>query len=323
MQAEAGKLGAALTSGEGTTFGGLWIEHSPEYAVKVAFTGDGESTLEGYDISSGLAGVIDVVEVDTSLEALLTAQSSAKSAVADTGVAAEYGVMVQENAVDMLTLDKAALERALDSAGRVLPSKARVKRISALSAPAHGNDLHGGEHITRCTSGFGVKNSAGTQGITTAGHCDNDQSRAGTSLTLVDEWDGGSYDLQWHTGPSTHTVRNWAYDGTNHRYINSGRDWDDQSAGDYVCKYGMATRYDCGEIETKYYHLAPGRGNRWVLVQNVEGDNSVLARPGDSGGPFFDGNVAVGILTHSVDATKAIYMAFDFIEAKGLTLDSD
>ena len=44
---------------------------------------------------------------------------------------------------------------------------------------------------------------------------------------------------------------------------------------------------------------------------------------GDSGGPFFDGNVGVGVLTHDVDTTKAIYMAFDLIEDKGLTLDTD
>ena len=136
---------------------------------------------------------------------------------------------------------------------------------------------------------------------------------------MVDEWDGGSYDLQWHTGPSSHTIRNLAYDGTDHRYINSGRDWADQSAGDYVCKYGRTTYYDCGEIETKYYRLPGNRGNMWVLVKNVPGDSSDLAEPGDSGGPFFDGNVAVGILTHDVDTTKAIYMAYDLIEDKGLT----
>lgn len=323
LQAEAGELGAALTSGEASTFGGLWIVHTPQYAVKVAFTEDGETALEGYNISEALAGVIDVMAVDTTLEALLTAQSDAAAAVASTGVDAESGVMVQENVVDVFTLDKVALERALDSAGAVLPAKSRVREVSALSTPAHGSELHGGEHLSTCTSGFSVKNSSGTQGITTAGHCRDSQRRSGTKLTFVEEWDGGSYDLQWHTGPSGQTIRNLVDDGTNHRYINSGRAWSDQSAGDYVCKYGMITKYDCGEIETKYYELEEGRGNMWVLVRNVDGDNSDLAERGDSGGPFFDGNVGVGILTHGVDTTKAIYMAFDLIEDKGLTLDTD
>ncbi len=323
LQAEAGELGASLASGEGGTFGGLWVEHTPQYAVKVAFTENGDTTLNGYEMSSALAGVIDVVEVDATLEALLGVQAGSESAVAGTGVEAEYGVIVQENVVDVLTVDKLALERALASKGVALPTKARVKEVSALSAPVDGSKLHGGEHLSTCTSGFAVKNSSGTEGITTAGHCRDAQSRSGTTLTFVEEWDGGSYDLQWHTGPSTHSIRNLAYDGTNHRYINSGRHWDDQSAGDYVCKYGKTTRYDCGEIETKYYRLGPNRGNLWVLVRNVEGDNSDLAEPGDSGGPFFDGNVGVGILTHGVDTTKAVYMAFNLIEDKGLTLDTD
>ncbi len=323
LQAEAGELGASLTSGEGATFGGLWVEHTPQYAVKVAFTENGDSTLNGYQVSSALAGVIDVVAVDTSLERLIAVQDGSASAVAGTGVAAEYGVIVQDNAVDVFTLDKAALKRALELKGVVLHTKARVKEVSALSDPVHGSELHGGEHLSTCTSGFAVKNASGTQGITTAGHCRNAQSRSGTALTLVEEWDGGSYDLQWHTGPNTHTVRNLAYNGTNHLYINSGRHWRDQSAGDYVCKYGKITRYDCGEIETKYYRLPGNRGNIWVLVRNVAGDSSDLAERGDSGGPFFDGNVAVGVLTHGVDATKAIYMAFNLIEDKGLTLDTD
>ena len=141
-------------------------------------------------------------------------------------------------------------------------------------------------------------------------------------MTLVKKWDGGSYDLQWHTGPSDQTIRNLVYDGTNHRYINSGRARRDQSAGDYVCKYGKTTKYDCGEIESTRYEIE-GRGNTWVLVRNVDGDDSDLADGGDSGGPFFDGNVALGILTHGVDETKAIYMPYDLIEDKGLTLDTD
>ena len=322
LQAEAGKLGGALTSGKASTFGGLWIVHTPQYAVKVAFTEDGETALEGYDMSAALDDVIDVVEVDTTLAALVSAQSGAAAAVASTGIAAESAVILRDNVVDVFTLDKVALERALDSAGAVLPAKSRVREVSALSAPAHGSELHGGEHITRCTSGFAVKNSSGTQGITTAGHCDDVQRRSGTTLTLVKEWDGGSYDLQWHTGPSNKTIRKLVYDGTNHRYINSGRARRDQSEGDYVCKYGMSTKYDCGEIESTRYEME-GRGNTWVLVRNVEGDDSVLAEDGDSGGPFFDGNVALGILTHDVDETKAIYMPFDLIEDKGLSLDTD
>ena len=261
--------------------------------------------------------------VDTTLDGLIAAQGSAKNEVSRTSVIAEYGVDVAGNAVDVFVLDKEALEDALEDKGAILPTKARIKEIAALSTPVHGTELHGGEHLSTCTSGFSVKDSNGTQGITTAGHCQNSQSRGGTALTFKQEWHGGSYDLQWHSGPTSQTVRNLAYDGTNHRYINSGRHWNDQSVGDYVCKYGMTTGAGCGEIETKHYKPALYTGNKWVLVRNVPGDNSDLGEPGDSGGPVFDGNVAVGVLTHGVDTTKVIYMAFNYIENVGLSLDTD
>ena len=210
---------------------------------------------------------------------------------------------------------------ALVQKGEELPLKTITKEITALSSAAHGSEIHGGEDLTSCTTGFAVKDEDGTQGITTAGHCSDSQSRGSTSLTYKNQWWGGSYDLQWHTAPSSIDVRNLAYDGTNHRYINSGRSWDNQSAGDYVCKYGKTTHEGCGTIETKYYVIEPHMGNKWVLVGN--GNTSDLSEGGDSGGPWFSGNVAVGVMTHEVDTHKAIYMAFDFIENVGLSLDTN
>ena len=320
LQIEAGRLGAALTANEGETFGGLWIEHRPRFKVKVGFTGGGDETLSQYEKSADLAGAIESVVVDTMLGGLIGVQGSSKTAISRTSIAAELGVNVAENFVDVYTPDEQALKDALDDQGAELPSKARIKEVSALSSPAHGSEIHGGEDLTTCTSGFSVKNSSGTQGITTAGHCQPNQSRGRTALTHEDEWWGGSYDLQWHTAPSSINVRNLAFDGANHRYIHSGRHWDDQSAGEYVCKYGKITHGGCGTIETKYYQISPQTGNKWVLVANP---GVHLAEHGDSGGPFFSGNVAYGILTHKVDIDKAIYMAFSFIENQGLSLDTD
>ena len=321
LQIEAGTLGAALTAGEPTTFGGLWIQHTPQFKVKAAFTESGAETLEGYAMSDDLTASIEAVSVDTSLADLIITQDTAKTTVARTSVAAEFGVNVAANVVDVYTLDAAALSDALVQKGEELPLKTITKEITALSSAAHGSEIHGGEDLTSCTTGFAVKDEDGTQGITTAGHCSDSQSRGSTSLTYKNQWWGGSYDLQWHTSPSSIDVRNLAYDGTNHRYINSGRSWDNQSAGDYVCKYGKTTHEGCGTIETKYYVIEPHMGNKWVLVGN--GNTSDLSEGGDSGGPWFSGNVAVGVMTHEVDTHKAIYMAFDFIENVGLSLDTN
>ena len=321
LQIEVGTLGDALTVGEPGTFGGLWIQHTPQFKVNAAFTGSGAETLDRYSKSADLAASIEAVAVDTLLADLIAAQDTAKDAVARTSVATEFGVNDADNVVDVYSLDADALSGALDQKGEALPSKARTKEISALSSPAHGSEIHAGEDLSSCTTGFAVKDEDGTEGITAAGHCSDSQSRGSTALTHKEERWGGSYDLQWHTAPSDIDVRKLAYDGSNHRYINSGRSWDDQSAGDYICKYGMATRAGCGNIEPKYYVIQPHMGNKWVLVGN--GNTSDLLEEGDSGVPWFSGNVAVGVMTHEVDTHKAIHMAFDFIENVGLSLDID
>lgn len=144
LQVEAGKIGASLAANESSTFGGLWIEHTPEYVVKVSFTEDGDATLQRYKKSKALAGVIESVAVDTTLNNLIAAQGTAKTSVSRTSAAAEYGVSVADNAVDVFTLDKEALKDALDKKGKELPAKARIKEVSALSTPMHGTELHGG-----------------------------------------------------------------------------------------------------------------------------------------------------------------------------------
>lgn len=44
----AGNLQQRLRAGEASTFAGLWVEHQPEYRVKVAFTRDAAATLARY-----------------------------------------------------------------------------------------------------------------------------------------------------------------------------------------------------------------------------------------------------------------------------------
>ena len=91
--------------GEKTTFAGLWIQHTPTHAVKAAFTENGNVALEGYEKSDGLADELAAVTAQVSLEDLLTAQEDAKNSVARTAVSAEYSVIVQDNVVEVLTLD--------------------------------------------------------------------------------------------------------------------------------------------------------------------------------------------------------------------------
>ena len=231
----------------------------------------------------------------------------------------ESDVIVSDNRVELYTLDAAALKKALADAGEVLPANVTVAQVDALSSLDHGSEIHGGENMRGCTSGFSVVHSDGTKGISTAGHCADYQEVSGVSLHHEDEADGGSYDVQWHTVDTDgedddHEFVNEVYDGTYHRLITSEKSRSRQSVGEYVCKYGRATKRTCGNIASKHHQpQSPYGGNVWIRVHK-NGVN--LSSGGDSGAPWYRGNAAYGIHHGSAGAggRDAIYMAINYID---------
>ena len=72
-----GELGAELEANEQPTFGGLWIQHTPEYKVIAAFTRDGEETVRRYVTGTSLVDMVEVREVEVTLVELRRAQREA------------------------------------------------------------------------------------------------------------------------------------------------------------------------------------------------------------------------------------------------------
>jgi len=169
--------------------------------------------------------------------------------------------------------------------------------------------------MEQTSSGFSVKNSSGTKGITTAGHCDNSLSYEGTNLPFQGSLLGGSYDVQWHTAPGF-TVRNLMYDGTNNRYVYSTKHRDDQELNEFVCKYGKITGFTCGYIIDKSFDPGPDYIATFIRIHR---DGVNLSEGGDSGGPWFSGNTAYGIHTHGI-GDDAAYMAVNYISDLGVTV---
>jgi len=351
LQEEIGDLRKLLSLEEEETFGGLWTEHSPDYRVVAAFTASGSETLERYQKSAGLAEAIQVKSVDTSLSSLLATQVAADLSSGKTSVSTESAVIVNDNVVEVYTLDEEEFRRALDNAGESLGPKVVVKEVSALSAPAHGSAIHGGEHILdpdnyACTTGFAVQEVIdydddgnpihGETGITTAGHCHDSQSRGSLALTYEDGDVGGSVDVQWHTAGSDYTPDNViSFGSLYHRSITSERHRSFQGAGDWVCKYGLNTGQGCGWIVTTSFRPSwegeDGEdynwSNTWVLVRNP---SRSLAAPGDSGGPWYLFNTAYGTTSashnpspHRREPNQAIYMAVNYLSLQDLDLLTD
>lgn len=143
----------------------------------------------------------------------------------------------------------------------------------------------------------------------TAGHCQNTLSYNGQNLPFVSESWGGSYDVQWHNTPGF-TVRNWAWDGSWNRIINGQRHRDNQFIGDFVCKYGKTTGGGCGTITSKTFN------GTYIRVHSNTVD---LAEPGDSGGPWFSGSTAFGIMTGDIEpGNDAYYMAINYMSTLGI-----
>lgn len=161
------------------------------------------------------------------------------------------------------------------------------------------DDVYGGAAIQRrnndglhCTTGFAVEASGGVTGLVTAEHCSPDgeddldyRASDGTEyeMTYVYGRDDNSGDFAWHTTGEAEDNRIYQSD-TVLRWINGYQDdFDALQAGLPICKYGRKTGYTCDEI------LVAHESTNQVLM------TSRKAGGGDSGGPWFVGNVAYGV----------------------------
>ena len=281
LQSEIGELDAKVAVEDASTFGGLWIQHVPDYKVKVAFTENASSKLAGYDVTDGLRENLQAVPVSVSLATLLETQANAVAAAERVSQVVESSVQVVDGQVELYTTDEAALRRALTDGGESIPDHVVLVEVDSHSVPEHADDnqLHAGLFMYDCSAGFSVVHDNGTRGITTAGHCAN--TGQWVDLVALDRPEGernsGRRDVQWHVVEDDeeddgdegeeYTFRNLLYDGSSHRYIYSTKSRSAQSIGEYVCKYGKATYKTCGNIDSKtFQRVSPWNVSRWIRV---------------------------------------------------------
>lgn len=204
LQNMAGALEAELQDKEAATFAGLWLEHTPEFKLVVQFT-DATQDISPYLRNRELATIVEVRTANVSLADLEQAQAEALSAIASTGIPVESGINVRENWVELYVVERDRLDDAVQRSEVQLSPNVQLITVSSMGQP--NVDIYGGLSLSTCTSGFAVRNSSGTKGITTAAHCSNTQTYNGSNLTFKSEQYTGSYDIQWHTAPG-YTVKN-------------------------------------------------------------------------------------------------------------------
>lgn len=322
------ELQSRLKSEFPAVFAGLWVQHSPRYRIIVLLSNSKYNYLIHDLIPKSLKNDVEFQQAGVPLEKLELALTAIIPILQDMNdIVAGYEINIVENQIEIYTANQGRLRELLQSYD-VVPNE-YIKIIETQQSTLPVEDIYGGLALTPCTSGFSVLHDdqgIGVLGITTAGHCacNNPPTCTNTSEVYYNGtllplegvvWDDAiSYDIEWHTAPG-YTPRNLFFDGTYNVYVYGFRHKNDQYVGEYVCKYGKTTGSGCGTITSTNY-----LGN-YVRVHN---DNEDLAEGGDSGGPWYRGNIAYGIMTAEIEpGNDAVYMAANYFDILDLCILRD
>ena len=311
LQDDVEDINGNLVTKESDTFAGLWIQHEGGFKVVMRFTHEGNTTIKPYIQNTSLEDIVEVRPADVSLEELKSEQLLVTQMINQSDIPFMTGINVIENKVELYVYDAQKVFDYLQDMKLWLPNHTRINEVNHLGEEVE--DIYGGLGLTLCTSGFSVYDANGTLGITTAGHCNNEQSYNGVDLPFISGTiPGQEYDIQWHRGDHAFNVVGRIEDGIGGRAIIDEKFRNNQAVGGFVCKYGAITGYDCGYIAEIY-----------VNGINVRVD--IPVEGGDSGGPWFLSDTAYGTTIYRCEfgdgTICAIYGPIDQIhEILGLTL---
>lgn len=326
---EIRKLQEYLSEQYPDEFAGLWVQHKPEYRITVLVINVGKIHDDERIAVSPVKEYLTIANASVSLSQLRSTQKKVQAILFASDIPFEAGINIVENSVDVYSTSVLAIHKTLLKADVTIPSYVRLIQVDQLSQLA--SDIYAGLDLDTCTSGFSVLHddqSEGILGISTAGHCGCSDDHYcscqnspcsntdpiyynGTLLPLQGVEFHNSYDVEWHTTPG-YTARNLFFDGTYNVYVYGIRTRAEQYVGEYVCKYGIATGAGCGTISDLYYYWSDQDGY-FVRIHN---DSTSLADLGDSGGPWYQGNIAYGITSARIPNNNsgnndALYMPVD------------
>lgn len=171
--------------------------------------------------------------------------------------------------------------------------------------------LSSGTH--ECTSGFVVHDGSGIKKLTTAGHCKDALKFGNISLSYSHGSFSGSHDVQYHTVGSAHSLVPKSYGAPLYQpspwVVKGSISRNSLVSNSTVCKYGQITGYACGVLTTKDYMPTGGEytignfNNTFLAVKSP--NSSEFVKKGDSGGPWFAANKAVGITSGSAGSSSS------------------
>lgn len=313
---------------------GIYAEYSPKFTVVVRLKGNGSPPKKAYDLAQRhpirfeTGSKFTVEELVESYDRNFEQIKALVPSVQGIGVDEKNGQIVISilNKDDQNNQAKNQIKKLLGK-----PVKFEVQESETVDA-----NLRAGSKIlsdTFCTSGFTVKHTNGTIGMSTSAHCEGvhtyiDTAGNKTKLTLIPntELKNARQDVEIHTNANKTGLAEF-YDENNKITKVTGRiSRASTTTGMAACHQGAKTGYSCGIIDQTNYKPAYGEAcgrqvcdSTWVTVKPASA-NTLACLQGDSGGPVFNGTKALGLLkgTSASGANKGqcnffIYMTMDYL----------
>lgn len=337
-QEEQGDAVSRLRDANPGRFAGLWVEHEPVFRTVVRLKGRAPAGPEFHRAAARSRMPVKFVTGAAASEAEVLGRIQ--------GALPRFTTVLPElqgTDTDVRTGDIVLTVFAPGAAGEAARQKGAALareighpiRVQLAVAPERDQNARGGANLSTCTTGFVVANSAGTRGVTTAGHCGSAQTYSdfsGTSYatTFVAERFDADEDVQWHTTTGAEVPEFYADLTTTARVLTGRRLRSSTAVGNTVCHRGSTSGYSCGSVEsTTYQPTFAGACNGFTCTATyikVSGPDLRCAG-GDSGGPWFNGQTAFG--THKSGSSSgpgtgqcsyATYMSTDYLTGLGVSL---
>jgi streptogrisin D len=219
---------------------------------------------------------------------LAAADESLKSSLKTPGTAFAVDPVSNQVVVSVDESVTGAKLAAVKATVAKLGDAARIETVSGkLSIRISGGDaIYSGGG--RCSLGFNVRNSAGTNYFLTAGHCtrgtsswNNGSATLGT--TAGSSFPGNDYGIVRYTNTS---ITKTGGVGTNIDITNAGT----PAVGATVYRRGSTTGTRSGRVTALNSTVNYAEGSVSGLIRTT-----VCAQPGDSGGPLYAGSTALGL----------------------------
>jgi streptogrisin C len=337
-QGDQGETVSLLRAANPDRFAGLWLEHAPEFRLIVRLVGNDPAGPEFQAAAAGSPTPVVFVTGAAATESQVLGRIQASMhrfrAVFPEMMGTDHDVRNGE--IVLTVFAKGARGQSAQARGAALTRQVgHPVRVQVVEARERNQHTRGGAHLSTCTSGFVVANSAGTRGVTTAAHCGNTQTYfeyAGENYpaTFVAERLDADEDVQWHTTTHDEYPEFYADLTTTARVLTGRRLRSSTAVGNTVCHRGKTTGYSCGSVESTTYQptFAGACGSVACAATYIKVSGPDLrCDGGDSGGPWFNGQTAFG--THKTGASSgpgtgqcsfATYMSTDYLTGLGVSL---